>query len=124
MDDKTLSTLTALAQKLGTTAEYLWGVLLKQAPITGSIDLAVMAAWVVAVVCWFRFVRRMTEKPAATGANKYPIAQWGDEAGVAFAWASVIGAGLLTALIVGMSLSSTAAALLNPEYWALKQILK
>ena len=124
MDDKTLSTLTALAQKLGTTGEYLWGVLLKQAPITGSIDLAVMATWVVAVVCYFRFVRRMTKKPAATDANKWPGAQWSNEEGVWLAWTTVVVAGLLTALIVGVSLSSTVAALLNPEYWALKQILK
>ena len=37
MDDKTLQALTALANKLGTTAEYLWGVLLRQAPLTGKI---------------------------------------------------------------------------------------
>ena len=123
MDDKTLSALTALAQKLGTTAEYLWGVLLKQAPITGAIDLAVMAAWIAAVVWWFRFVQRKTAEPTATAENKYPSAQWVQEDAV-LAWCSVALSGLLTALIVGTSLSSTVAALLNPEYWALKQILK
>lgn len=123
MDDKTLTAFTALAQKMGTTAEYLWGVLLKQSPITGAIDLAVMAAWVVAVVWLFRIVRRNTTKPIETPENKSPHAQWSDEL-CAAAWVSVVIVGLVTALIVGASLSSTAAALLNPEYWALKQILK
>lgn len=123
MDDKTLSALTALAQKLGTTAEYLWGVLLKQAPITGAIDMAVMAAWIAAAVWWFRFVQRKTTAPAATAEDKCPNAQWTQD-GAVLAWVSVVICGLLVALCVGAALSSTAAALLNPEYWALKQILK
>ena len=123
MDDKTLSALTALAQNLGTTAEYLWGVLLKQAPITGAIDLAVMAAWVAALVWWFRFVQRKTTEPTATAEDKYPRAQWSEE-GAGIAWVSVAVFGAVTALCIGTSLSSTAAAFLNPEYWALKQILK
>lgn len=50
MDDKTLEALTTLANKLGTTAEYLWGVLIKQAPITVAIELSVMVAWVAVAV--------------------------------------------------------------------------
>lgn len=50
MDDKTLQVVTDLASKLGTTAEYLWGVLLKQAPITGSLALLAIGAWVTALV--------------------------------------------------------------------------
>ena len=123
MDDKTLTALTALAQKMGTTAEYLWGVLLKQAPITGAIDLAVMVAWVSAAVWWFRFVQRKTSTPPATADGKYSNAQWREE-GAGIAWVSVVVAGLVVALCVGAILSSTVAAIFNPEYWALKQILK
>ena len=123
MDEKTLSALTALAQKLGTTAEYLWGVLLKQAPITGAIDLVVMAAWIAAAVWWLRLVQRNTSKPTASTENKCPRAEWEDE-GAVFAWGSVVICWVLVGLCVGPKLSSTAAALLNPEYWALKQILK
>ena len=123
MDEKTLSALTTLAQKLGTTAEYLWGVLLKQAPITGAIELVVMAAWIAAAVWWLRLVQRKTSKPTASTENKYPRAEWEAE-GAVFAWGSVVICWLLVGLCVGPTLSSTAAALLNPEYWALKQILK
>ena len=123
MDDKTLQALTALAAKLGTTAEYLWGVLLRQAPITGAIDLAVMAAWVAMAMFLIRLVRRKTTTPAKTDEDRYPSAEWSDE-GAAFAWAGAVAFALLVALIVGSELSSVVAALLNPEYWALKQILK
>ena len=125
MDDKTLAALTALATKLGTTAEYLWGVLLKQAPITGAVDLLVCAAWVAAVAAWARFVRRKTAVPASTEDERYPrCAEWHDEAGVGLAWASVLVVACITALAVGSELSTIVAALANPEYWALRQILK
>lgn len=39
MNDKVLEALQTLAEKLGVTAEHLWGVLLKQAPIDGTIFL-------------------------------------------------------------------------------------
>ena len=124
MDDKTLNALTALATKLGTTTEYLWGVLLKQAPITAAVDLLVMAAWVAAIFFCFRFVRRKTMTPAKTADDKYPSAKWADEISVVFAWGSVILAALFAAIIIGANLSTTISALVNPEYWALKQILK
>lgn len=123
MDDKTLQALTTLAAKLGTTAEYLWGVLLKQAPITGVIDLAMMAAWVLLTVMWCRFVLRKTTAPTPTDEDRCPRADWTEEAAF-FSWASAAVLVLVTALMVTSSFSTTAAALVNPEYWALKQILK
>ena len=124
MDEKTLQALTALAEKLGTTAEYLWGVLLKQAPIAGITYLAVMVAWGIAIAMWARFVQRKTATPAATDGNRYPCAEWHDEFGVGLAWASVFVAGLIFAIIAGGSLSTVIAAIFNQEYWALKQVLK
>lgn len=123
MDDKTLQALTTLAVKLGTTAEYLWGVLLRQAPITGAIDLAVMIVWVTAVVLLIRLVRRKTAKPTKTEADRHPHAEW-EEEGAVLAWVGAIGLAFFTALIVGGNLASVAAALTNPEYWALRQIVK
>jgi ribose/xylose/arabinose/galactoside ABC-type transport system permease subunit len=123
MDDKTLQAMTALAAKLGTTAEYLWGVLLRQAPITGAVDLLVMAAWVAAALCFLRYVRAKTTRPPGTRDDPFPRAQWDGDA-TFFAWAGAILFAVLTGLIVGASLSTTIAALVNPEYWALRQILK
>jgi hypothetical protein len=115
MDDKTLQALTTLANKLGTTAEYLWGVLLRQAPLSGAIDLALVAAWAAACFWMVRFVRAKT-------AGDDPV--WMDEAGRALAWAGVWFACLGVALIGGSVLTDAVTALANPEYWALRQILK
>ena len=123
MNDKTLEALTALATKLGTTAEYLWGVLLKQAPITGVIDLALMTAWVLMTVMWFRFVLRKTTAPEPSADNQSRHADWCQEAAF-FSWVSAVVFVLVTALMVTSSFATTAAALANPEYWALKQILR
>ncbi len=124
MDDKTLQALTTLAAKLGTTAEYLWGVLLRQAPITGAIDLAMMVAGVAMAVFLIRLVRRKTTKPAKTDEDRYPSAVWSNEEAAFFAWAGAVAFALLTALLIGYELPNVVSALLNPEYWALKQILR
>ena len=42
MNDQTALLLKQLADKLGTTTEYLWAVLLKQAPITCTVQLTVI----------------------------------------------------------------------------------
>lgn len=39
MEEKTIKLIEQLAQKLGTTTEYLWAVLLKQAPIDATVVL-------------------------------------------------------------------------------------
>ena len=114
VDDKTLQALTALAAKLGTTAEYLWGVLLKQAPITGVVDFLVCAGWIACVVAWAKFVKRKTATPARTDDGRYPHAEWSDEVGVGPSWVSVVIVACITALVVGSGLSTIVAALANP----------
>jgi len=123
MDDKTLQALTTLAAKLGTTAEYLWGVLLKQAPLTGAIDMLLTAAWVIGAVMWCRFVIRKTTERKATDDDRYPRADWESEPAF-FAWVSAVAVALIAGLAVSSGLATTVAALVNPEYWALKQILR
>lgn len=44
MNEQTIQALAALAVKLGTTTEYLWSVLVKQAPIYGLTQLAMLLA--------------------------------------------------------------------------------
>jgi hypothetical protein len=123
MDNNTLQALTMLANKLGTTAEYLWGVLLRQAPITGAINLVMMTVWVVAVLLLLRWVRIKTRVPPKTEDEPYPRAEW-DGDGAFFAWAASIVFATMVVVIVGLELPKAVVALVNPEYWALRQILK
>ena len=111
MDDKTLQALTAIANKLGTTAEYLWGVLLKQAPISATVDLLLIVAWIAGTAMIWSYVSKKSK-------------EWHDDAGVFVAWMCVALLVVFGALMIVLSASNIAAALFNPEYWALKQILK
>ncbi len=114
MQPSTEKLIRELAEKLGTTAEHLWGVLIKQAPISGTCNAIFFGLCIFFIIWIGRFLVRKTtgERPA-----------WDDEcAAVAwFCW------GLLTAMIVcvfWIELPRILSAFFNPEYWALKQILK
>lgn len=115
MDEKTLAALTALAQKLGTTAEYLWGVLVMQAPIQASVNLAVQAAWVVVCLMLVRYVKRKTG-----GAKP----EWSDEFARIFAWAGLSIVCVISAAVILSQIADNVSAILNPEYWALRQIFR
>ena len=121
MNDQTLQALTTLATKLGTTAEYLWGVLLRQAPIAGAMNLTIVAIMVVATVLLARFVRSKTKK--VLDSDGWERAAWQDEQAFA-AWAGVLFASIITFLAVTIEVPAAITAFVNPEYWALSRILK
>lgn len=121
MNDKTLDLLTRLADKFGTTVEHLWGVLIKQAAITAVAEIVMAMVMVAAWVWMFRFVRgKTTEKPETN--DRYAQAEW-EQDGALIAWIVVSIAALITCLQIYEALTTGATALLNPEYWALKQVM-
>jgi len=122
MDDKTTALIEKLAEKLGTTAEHLWGVLLHQAPISGAVDLATVVVMVLAAVGLVRFVKGKTTTPAETEDDRYPHAEWEDEF-AGFAWLVTAIYLIITGLVVIVSPQGIVAAFFNPEYWALSHIL-
>lgn len=122
MDDKTTALIENLAEKFGTTAELLWGVLLRQAPISGTIDLVIVIVMVLSAVVLVRFVKGKTTKPAQTEDERYPCAEWRDEDAVV-AWAATWVYLIITASVVICAAHEIVAAFFNPEYWALSQIL-
>lgn len=108
--------LGALAVKLGTTVDKLWSVLLKQAPISGTVDLVICIALVIASVFVFRFVNTKTTE------DEHGEADW-DSDGKCFVW---IGTAIFIAIagaLILCSVESIASAFFNPEYWALTKIL-
>lgn len=122
MNETTDKLIRDLAEKLGTTADHLWGVLCRQAPISGITNLVVIAGLIAFIVWGFKLVKRKTTEPAPTEANKYPSADWEDE-GKTIAWL-VWGLATIGIIIwIAASLEIIVAALLNPEYWALKQLV-
>ena len=87
MEDQVFQVLSQLANKLGTTVEYLWGTLVKQARIEGIIALCIPAVITVAYLAWLTIVWSKTRKPKCADLIHEPAAWEGDNATAA--WASI-----------------------------------
>ena len=123
MDEKYQALIEALATKLGTTAEHLWSVLVRQAPISGVVDLVLCIVIATVTVLFVALIKHKTTAPEAMEENRYPHAEWRDEAAF-LAWAVALIAGVFALVYVTSSAQGIAAAFANPEYWALKQLVK
>jgi len=123
MDEKFQQLIEALVAKLGTTAEHLWGVLVRQAPISGAVDLVLCVVIAAVTVWWVALVKRKTTCPPETETNRYPEAEWRDE-GAFLVWLVTVIFGVLALISVIGSAQGIVAAFANPEYWALKQLVK
>lgn len=117
MNDQTIKLIEQLSVKLGTTAEHLWGVLMRQAPITATLDIAVST--IIAFFLWksFRFIYRKTREDCNG------CADWDEEIG-AIIWGAWLAIAIIGGLCIYCEVSDALAGLANPEYWALMQIIK
>lgn len=111
MNQETLAAVTALADKLGTTAEYLWGVLLTQAPIHGITSLSILLLWILCTVFMVRFT--------ITNINKLD-----EEVSRFFAIFGTVLLVAFSAILLTINATDIVTALFNPQFWALTQILK
>lgn len=112
MNKETLAVVEALAKHLNTTAEHLWGVLVAQAGITAITDgVLLVAMWGVIITYLLHF-------------NK--LSKLWNDADTAGSILFVVGGAVsvILALCQFATLSELLTCLLNPEYWALQQILK
>jgi hypothetical protein len=118
MNENTTALLEKLATKLGTTSEYLWGVLIRQAAISATTDLIyVILIGCLGVAIW-KLHKRFLKKDAH-GDTVYE-----NNEGL------VVTPMLCAAIIFGFAaiwaffaIGDIFTAYLNPEYWALKEIL-
>lgn len=128
MNESTNQLLRELAAKLGTTVEHLWMVLVRQALISGIVDLLVTIVIFIFLVWAFRFLYHKTT-PVDTGKVEtysekkiYDDPDWTEE-GKFFAWLVYGILVLVWGCIILSSASLTIASFFNPEYWALHAIL-
>lgn len=112
MNDKTADVLQSLAEKLGTTGDYLWNVLLKQAPIyavTSTVEI------LLTVALTYGFVKSIPQ------AKKFLDGDYDILAGIYLIVAGLVLAMLIVAAF--FTVGNIATAILNPEYWALDKVL-
>jgi len=111
--------LEKLAEKLGVTSGYLWDVLVKQAFIDGilSIMFAVLTSICVAVL--YKLHKKFSGKhPNSACCNWYEKLEYLGPA--MFLPTTFIGVMVVVAII---GLFGAVTAFVNPEYWALHEIL-
>jgi len=115
MNENTEKLVRELAEKLGTTVDHLWSVLVRQAIIQSYAEIACLALFSIGVAIWARFLRKKTtgDDPSWPISDEWPFLLW-----------VFTGVSLLVAVIVALiTLPLSIVTILNPEFWALKQIL-
>ena len=116
MDDNTRILLEGLAEEMGVAVEVLWGALLRQAPIAGAMGLlGVLLFAAVTVIGLFLVCRALRScEGDLDDLSRFGLLLAGAVLAVCF------GAILLAEIPrVGIYL----AGFLNPEYWALREVL-
>ena len=118
MDTETVNLLTELAAKLGTTSEYLWEILLRQAPISSTVTLIQIMFTVLSGIFLWRLHKHFSKKID----KKYSM--YDNSTGVLEAIMIILSILTLTIGIgLFLGIENMLNGYFNPEYWALKQIL-
>lgn len=115
MNEEILKRIDLLAAKLGVTADHIWAVLVKQARVEA-------AEWIIWSLFWFilsgacAYMSRWLYKLEKTGNRSHEV----EEAYFLFA---AVPSGIAFVIAAGC-LANILTLFVNPEYWALKQIME
>lgn len=110
--------LDKLASKLGTTAEYLWAVLLKQAPIAASVTLFQLIVICIVGFYLYKAHKRFSKPDSYDNCNQY---ENHDYLGPTMVCLFLVWGFL--AVIAFLCIDEIFYGYFNPEYWALQEIL-
>lgn len=116
--NKAMDMLSTMAEQLGTTSEYLWSVLVRQGTIGGISRLVLMVLFLVFVVYYLSTLKGSIKLLCEAGDEPKP-----NEI-LALVW--VIAGGIVSLGALAISVRDynwIVSRLLNPEYWALTQIM-
>jgi len=109
--DRIMESLDALAAKLGTTAEYLWAVLVKQAPVQGGMTLIGMGVSIIAAGVLYKVVMRMGVPICGKEEDAKILRMIMRLLLVVWVW-----------LTVGPCVGGVLKAFASPEFWALEKL--
>lgn len=124
MNEQTSKLIEQLAQKLGTTTEYLWSILLKQAFINSSIMLFQFLLIAIFGIVLFKIHRHLSIRKDwdSDGYNETGYRHYGDFSELIMFLIFVVF--LIFVIIAFCSIDNLLNGFFNPEYWALNKILE
>lgn len=124
MDKTTIRTLEILEEKLEVPIEHLWEVMVHQAKIETIFYSVSSGVVVIITMVWLIFLRKKVTPPKPTDDNPNPVADW------QMGWDDMIIPYIITTILLSWSLIQVIqtciiakTAFLNPEYWALKELM-
>ena len=118
MKNQTTELLEKLAVQLGTTAEYLWSVLLVQARISAMTDLIFLMLAILSGYFLYRTHRYLSQ-----GTEDAHSIYYEKEEAVMIPMIIGLIIWIIFFLIMFFSIGNIISGLFNPEYWALNKIL-
>jgi len=121
MNEQTTKLIEQLSQKLGTTTEYLWSVLLKQAPIDATVTLFQTLCVMLFGLALWKIHKRLMKKESEDKYSETGYEKYEEGAIVPMIIATIIFAILFT--IYFCCIGDIVNGYFNPEYWALERIL-
>ena len=125
MNEQTIQLLNKLAATFGTTAEYLWNVLLKQAPIDALSSLIVVAFFfglaTVSIKITQRYYKKI-ENITDTDCHAEKIKETIEGRADIFEIISFFLC-LIAIIVCACLIQNIIIGFFNPEYWALQKIL-
>lgn len=121
MNENTAKLLEQLANKMGTTSEYLWKILLRQAPIDATITLIQYMVLIIVGIVIYKVHQRLSKPIKTSEYSTYNSYDESDAYGIMMIFGSF---GYLIIVVVAFfSIGSVINGYFNPEYWALDQLL-
>lgn len=118
MNEQTTKLIEQLAHKLGTTSEYLWGVLLKQAPLSAITDLMYLVIVVIMGIGLYKLHKRFSKET-----TKYDV--WSYESNGELVIPIIIILAIIWVILLIIcfcSIDNIIYGFFNPEYWAFKEV--
>lgn len=122
MNDNTAKLIEQLAQKLGTTSEYLWGVLLKQAAIDATTNLLQFFVVIIFGIILYRYHVKLSKKIKPND-GYYSKNSYEDNDAIAFLMVALSTVFFILSIVMFTCIGDIINGYFNPEYWALNKIL-
>ena len=121
MNEQTTKLIEQLARKLGTTTEYLWLVLLKQAPIDATVTLFQTLFVMLFGLALWKINKRLLKKGSEDKYSETGYEKYEEGAIIPMIIATIVFAILF--IICFCCIGDIVNGYFNPEYWALERIL-